>query len=102
MHVVDSLTLGDTVPSTKTAIALLDSDRHLSKPRSRGCSSAATSIAAEEPFATFPTVHVLTYDQLNAYDVLVSDDIVFTKGAIDSFHRSRSRTDTSTDSGTGG
>jgi large subunit ribosomal protein L4 len=32
-----------------------------------------------------PTVHVLPYDQLNAYDVLVSDDIVFTKGAFDSF-----------------
>jgi large subunit ribosomal protein L4 len=32
-----------------------------------------------------PTVHVLPFDQLNAYDVLVSDDIVFTKGAFDSF-----------------
>jgi len=31
------------------------------------------------------TVHVLPYDQLNAYDVLVSDDIVFTKGAFDEF-----------------
>ena len=32
-----------------------------------------------------PTVHVLPFDQLNAYDVLVSDDIVFTKGAFDAF-----------------
>ena len=32
-----------------------------------------------------PTVHVLPYDQLNAYDVLVSDDIVFTKGAFEAF-----------------
>ncbi|MCW4457546.1 50S ribosomal protein L4 [Microbacterium sp. MPKO10] len=32
-----------------------------------------------------PTVHVLTYDQLNAYDVLVSDDIVFTKAAFEGF-----------------
>ena len=31
------------------------------------------------------TVHVLPFDQLNAYDVLVSDDIVFTKGAFDEF-----------------
>jgi large subunit ribosomal protein L4 len=30
-------------------------------------------------------VHVLPVDQLNAYDVLVSDDIVFTKGAFESF-----------------
>ena len=32
-----------------------------------------------------PAVHVLPYDQLNAYDVLVSDDIVFTKAAFDAF-----------------
>ncbi|GAB2508897.1 50S ribosomal protein L4 [Paramicrobacterium agarici] len=32
-----------------------------------------------------PTVHVLSYDQLNAYDVLVSDDIVFTKAALEGF-----------------
>ena len=30
-------------------------------------------------------VHVLPVDQLNAYDVLVSDDIVFTKAAYDAF-----------------
>jgi large subunit ribosomal protein L4 len=30
-------------------------------------------------------VHVLTVDQLNAYDVVVSDDIVFTKAAYDWF-----------------
>jgi len=30
-------------------------------------------------------VHVLPADQLNAYDVLVSDDIVFTKAAFDTF-----------------
>jgi len=32
-----------------------------------------------------PTVHVINHDQLNAYDVLVSDDIVFTKAAFDAF-----------------
>ena len=32
-----------------------------------------------------PTVHVINYDQLNAYDVLVSDDIIFTKAAFDAF-----------------
>jgi len=32
-----------------------------------------------------PGVHVLAWDQLNAYDVVVSDDIVFTKGAFDGF-----------------
>ena len=32
-----------------------------------------------------PTVHVINYDQLNAYDVLVSDDLIFTKAAFDAF-----------------
>jgi large subunit ribosomal protein L4 len=34
-------------------------------------------------------VHVLPFDQLNAYDVLVSDDIVFTKAAYDAFVASK-------------
>jgi large subunit ribosomal protein L4 len=34
-------------------------------------------------------VHVLPVDQLNAYDVLVSDDIVFTKAAYDAFIASK-------------
>ena len=32
-----------------------------------------------------PTVHVLRVDQLNAYDVLVSDDIVFSTAALEAF-----------------
>ena len=32
-----------------------------------------------------PHVHVLFADQLNAYDVVVSDDLVFTKAAFDAF-----------------
>ena len=31
------------------------------------------------------TIHVLSVDQLNTYDVLLSDDVVFTKGAYDVF-----------------
>ena len=30
-------------------------------------------------------MHVLTSDQLNAYDVVVSDDIVFSKAAFEAF-----------------
>ena len=39
-----------------------------------------------------PFAHVLPFDQLNAYDVLVSDDIVFTKAAFDAFVASKSAT----------
>ena len=31
------------------------------------------------------SVHLLAVDQLNTYDVLLSDDVVFTKGAYDAF-----------------
>ena len=30
-------------------------------------------------------VHLLVADQLNTYDVLVSDDVIFTQGALDAF-----------------
>ncbi len=36
--------------------------------------------------------HVLPFDQLNAYDVLVSDDIVFTKAAFEAFVASKTAT----------
>jgi large subunit ribosomal protein L4 len=32
-----------------------------------------------------PEVHILWADQLNTYDVLVNDDVVFTKAAYDAF-----------------
>ena len=34
-------------------------------------------------------VHVLYADQLNTYDVLVSDDVVFTKAAYEAFVASK-------------
>ena len=30
-------------------------------------------------------VHLLVADQLNTYDVLISDDVIFTQGALDAF-----------------
>jgi large subunit ribosomal protein L4 len=36
-----------------------------------------------------PNVHALTFGQLNAYDVLVSDDVVFSKSALDAFIASK-------------
>jgi large subunit ribosomal protein L4 len=32
-----------------------------------------------------PEVHLVAVDQLNTYDVLASDDVVFSKGAYDAF-----------------
>ena len=81
LHVVESLALGDA-PSTKAVVELLSgiaSSKHVLIVLERNDEISLKSVR------NIPTVHVLPYDQLNAYDVLVSDDIVFTKGAFDSF-----------------
>jgi len=38
-----------------------------------------------------PSVHVISADQLNAYDVVVSDDLVFSKAAFEAFVASKSK-----------
>ena len=81
LHVVESLALGEA-PSTKAVVELLSgiaSSKHVLVVLERNDEVSAKSVR------NIPTVHVLPYDQLNAYDVLVSDDIVFTKGAFDAF-----------------
>ena len=81
LHVVTAL-FSDETPSTKGAISLLTkiaSSKHVLVVLERTDEMTLRSIR------NLPTVHVLSWDQLNAYDVLVSDDIVFTKGAFDAF-----------------
>jgi large subunit ribosomal protein L4 len=81
IHVIDSLSLGD-VPSTKTIVALLESiasSKHVLIVLERD------DVLSQKSVRNVQSVHVLAWDQLNAYDVLVSDDIVFTKGAFDAF-----------------
>ena len=40
-----------------------------------------------------PGVHVLTPDQLNTYDVLKADDVVFSVEALDSLHHGSKQAD---------
>jgi large subunit ribosomal protein L4 len=87
LHVVESLALGET-PSTKAVIELLEliaTSKHVLVVLDRDDELSAKSVR------NIKTVHVLTFDQLNAYDVLVSDDIVFTKPAFDSFVASKNK-----------
>lgn len=81
VHVVESLGI-DKTPSTKTAVEFL----------AKVAPSKNVLIVLErddeltlKSVRNIDTVHVLSWDQLNAYDVLVSDDIVFTKAAFDAF-----------------
>jgi large subunit ribosomal protein L4 len=81
VHVVESLSQGEA-PSTKAVVELLSgiaSSKHVLIVLERNDEVSRKSVR------NIPTVHVLPFDQLNAYDVLVSDDIVFTKGAFDAF-----------------
>jgi large subunit ribosomal protein L4 len=41
--------------------------------------------AAIKSFRNLPAVHLITFDQLNTYDVLVSDVVVFTRDSLDAF-----------------
>ncbi len=88
LHVVESLALGET-PSTKAVVTLLDSiasSRHVLVVLEHDDAVSRKSVRNLE------SVHVLDYDQLNAYDVLVSDDIVFTKAAFEAFVNSKNKT----------
>jgi large subunit ribosomal protein L4 len=41
--------------------------------------------AAIKSFRNLPAVHLITFDQLNTYDVLSSDVVVFTRDSLDAF-----------------
>jgi large subunit ribosomal protein L4 len=41
--------------------------------------------AAIKSFRNLPTVHMLTFDQLNTYDVLASDVVLFTRDSLTAF-----------------
>jgi large subunit ribosomal protein L4 len=78
VHVVSELVSGD-VPSTKAALAVLAAVTTSDK--------VLAVIHREEDLAWLSlrnvmSVQVIVVDQLNAYDVLVSDDVVFTSAAL--------------------
>ena len=78
VHVVDAIVEGDA-PSTKAAIATLSGLTVRSKPL---VVLAREDVVAAKSLRNLPDVHVLVADQLNAYDVLCADDVVFTTAAL--------------------
>jgi large subunit ribosomal protein L4 len=81
VHVVDQFGIKDT-PSTKAASSFLS-----------GISSAAKVLVVLDrndevslkSLRNIADVHVIAVDQLNAYDVLKAEDVVFTAGALSQF-----------------
>ncbi|WP_127842557.1 50S ribosomal protein L4 [Actinomyces wuliandei] len=80
IHVITEFVTTE-VPSTKAA---LDALHHLTDRQ------ALVVVTREDDLSRLslrnvPEVHVLWADQLNTYDVLNSDDVVFTEPALDAF-----------------
>jgi large subunit ribosomal protein L4 len=82
IHVVESLVSGDA-PSTKSALTAL-----------RGVAGGRANFLVVLERADAVTwlslrnaveAHIVAVDQLNTYDVLAAEDIVFTRGAYDAF-----------------
>ena len=81
IHVVTEFVTGET-PSTKSAIKAIEAlglEGNLLIAIDRGDDVSALSLR------NVPTVHVLYVDQLNTYDVLCSDQVLFTSAALDAF-----------------
>ncbi|WP_067779007.1 50S ribosomal protein L4 [Actinomyces vulturis] len=80
VHVITEFITNDK-PSTKSALSAL---RNLTERK------ALVVIARNDDLSALslrnaPEAHVLWADQLNTYDVLVNDDVVFTSAALDAF-----------------
>ena len=86
LHVVE--TFGTDAPSTKAAAAVLaqlNTGRNVLVVIERDDEINLKSVR------NLKGLHVISPDQLNAYDVLVSDDIVFTKAAYEAFVASKTK-----------
>ena len=81
VHVVEAFVDGDK-PSTKAALGAL---RRITEARR---ALVVLSSADELNWLSLrnePSVHLLEAGQLNTYDVLVADDVIFTRDALDEF-----------------
>jgi large subunit ribosomal protein L4 len=81
LHVVESFISGEK-PSTKTAITTL---RKATESTKVLVVLSSTDELNWVSLRNEPTVHLIEAGQLNTYDVLVADDVVFTKEALDEF-----------------
>jgi len=81
IHVVTGVTAGEA-PSTKTARILIGK---ISERKNVLLVVERDDELAIKSARNLPEVHILDAGQLNTYDVLVSDDVVFTQAAFERF-----------------
>jgi len=81
VHVLSALVDG-TAPSTKTARSALNA---VSTAKKILVVLSSSDDVGWKSLRNVPEVHLITAGQLNTYDVLVSDDVVFTRSALEEF-----------------
>jgi large subunit ribosomal protein L4 len=81
IHILSGVVTGDA-PSTKVAAAALSG---LTERKNLLVVVNRADLVSQKSLSNLDHVHVLVSDQLNAYDVLCADDVVFTRGALESF-----------------
>ena len=83
IHVIDSVTGAPSTNAALAAVRQFSDRRHLLVVVSRSEDAAWRSLRNAE------NLHLLVPDQLNAYDLLKSDDVVFSESAINDFLKAR-------------
>jgi large subunit ribosomal protein L4 len=91
LHVVAEL-FKDGKPSTKSASSIIAT---LTKGRNALVVLDRSDDLSYKSLRNLKDVHVLPVDQVNAYDVLLSDDVVFTKAALEVFIASQDKSSSS-------
>jgi large subunit ribosomal protein L4 len=81
LHVINAFAIGDT-PSTKAAAAVL---AQITSRRNVLVVLDRSDVVSAKSLRNLAKVHFIWVDQLNSYDVLLSDDLVFTKAAFDAY-----------------
>jgi len=87
LHVISEFAIG-TAPSTKAAASILLA---LTNRRNVLVVLDRSDETSYKSLRNLQGVHVLPVDQLNAYDILLSDDVVFTKSALDAYIARRAK-----------
>jgi large subunit ribosomal protein L4 len=90
LHVVAEL-FKNGAPSTKSAASILAA---LTGGRKALVVLDRSDDLSYKSLRNLKDVHVLPVDQVNAYDVVLSDDVVFTKAALDEFISTASKSKT--------
>jgi large subunit ribosomal protein L4 len=89
VFIIDQFALGEQ-PSTKAAAAFL---AQVATSKNILVVLDRSDELSYKSLRNLQTVHVLAVDQLNAYDVLHADDIVFTASAMTQYVEAATRTE---------